>query len=231
MGKVTVPEAHWDAMFAPSSCLTIITTMDAEGRTNAATFATTTRVNHGPVYIAFALNAEPPSDTCANVLATGTFVVNVVPFHEEMLRKAQIVGLPFAAGVNELERADLTALPSVVVPPVRIQECPVHFECEVAWTHSWEHRMMVCGRVVGVSADEDCYDPRGVLRWESVRPSHYCGAAYEGNFVPAYEPTFVPRGYGGPSDWRPGKTPVRGVPNVLADESISIEYGGSSWKP
>ena len=34
--KIDVPSAHWDRLFAPSACLVMITTVDEDGRVNAA---------------------------------------------------------------------------------------------------------------------------------------------------------------------------------------------------
>ena len=51
--KIDVPPEHWDRLFAPSACLVMITTVDGEGRINAASFGTCVRVCHDPVYIAF----------------------------------------------------------------------------------------------------------------------------------------------------------------------------------
>src|SRR5262245_64550615 len=78
--KVDVKPEWWDNIFAPSSCLTLITTVDRDGRVNAAAFGTCTRVCHEPMYIAFTCSAD--KDTTNNVLATGEFVVNVVPFEQ-----------------------------------------------------------------------------------------------------------------------------------------------------
>lgn len=224
--KVEVPERHWDAMFAPSSCLTMITTSDDDGRVNAATFGTCTRVAHDPVYLLFATTARPLSDTLANVRSTGQFVVNPVPFVASLLEKARIAGLPFETGVNELERAGLTSLPSLQVRPPRIAELYSHFECELAWIQEFEHRAVVCGRVVAVSMNEECYDTRGVVRWDVLKPAHYAGAPYGGNFVPAYPPLWVGRPYDGPADWRPGTPDVRDLPDIIAHRDMHVEYGG-----
>jgi flavin reductase (DIM6/NTAB) family NADH-FMN oxidoreductase RutF len=59
-------------------------------------------------------------NTYLNIRATGQFVVNPVPFEARLLEQARIVGLPFAPGVNELERAGLTALPALAMAPPRI---------------------------------------------------------------------------------------------------------------
>lgn len=49
--KLVQPEKYWDRLFAPSSHLAMITTVDVEGRVNAATYGTCTRVKHKPVYL------------------------------------------------------------------------------------------------------------------------------------------------------------------------------------
>src|SRR6266699_3670845 len=83
--KTDVSPEFWDNIFAPSSCLVLITTVDPQGRVNAAAFGTCTRVCHEPMYIAFTCGTG--KDTSDNVLATGEFVVNVVPFEQAMLDK------------------------------------------------------------------------------------------------------------------------------------------------
>src|SRR5690606_32518545 len=113
--------------------------------------------------------------------------------------KVMVTGLPFAPGVDELAKADLTAIASRVVRPPRVLECPRHFECKVEWTKRWAgDRLMVCGRVVAASVDADCVDKKGYLQWDRARPAHYCGAPYGAVFVKAYEVLQVEIPYDGP---------------------------------
>jgi flavin reductase (DIM6/NTAB) family NADH-FMN oxidoreductase RutF len=186
--KFSLPEKYYDRLFAPSSCLALITTISKDGHINAAAFGTCVRVNHNPVYIAFTTTVG--NGTGDNILSTGEFVVNLPPFNPVMLGKTMIVGLPFATGDNELVHAGLTAMQSETVRPPRIAECPRHFECKVEWTRQWSgSRLMVCGLVTAASADADCVDAKGYVIWDKVAPAHYCGAPYgEGNmFVKASE--------------------------------------------
>jgi flavin reductase (DIM6/NTAB) family NADH-FMN oxidoreductase RutF len=44
-----------------------------------------------------------------SIVATGEFVVNVVPFDRNILEKVQITSLSFGPGVDELQIAGLTA--------------------------------------------------------------------------------------------------------------------------
>jgi len=195
--KVSLPEKYFDRLFAPSSCLAIITTADAAGHVNAAAFGTCTRVNHNPVYIAFTTTIG--NDTARNILANGEFTVNLPAYEPAILQKVMVVGLPFAAGIYELDKAGLTALAGEAVRPPRIAECPRHFECVTEWTKEWaDGRLMVCGRVVAASADDGCIDAKGYVCWEKVRPAHYCGAPYGNMFVKAYDAIAVDVPYDGP---------------------------------
>ncbi len=193
---VQQPEKYWDRLFAPGGHAAIITTVDREGRVNAASYATCVRIVHKPVQIAF--TTSQAGDTGRNVTDTGQFVVNLPSFERDILEKVRIVGLPFARGVNELEKAGLTALPSTLVKPPRIAECHRHFECEVVWTKEWLNRMMVVGNVVAASVRADCVDRKGYIIWERVKPVAFCGAPYVNMFAAAHETMAVDLPYDGP---------------------------------
>jgi flavin reductase (DIM6/NTAB) family NADH-FMN oxidoreductase RutF len=163
------------------------------------------RVVHKPVHIAFTTSTH--KHTYRNVKETGQFTVNPASFDRALLEKACILGLPFADGVNELEKAGLTALPATRVKPPRIAECHRHFECELVWMKEWVDRVMIVGNVLAASVDADCVDERGYLVWDKVKPVQYCGAPYqryvnkppyEHMFVAAYETMSVHTPYEGP---------------------------------
>jgi flavin reductase (DIM6/NTAB) family NADH-FMN oxidoreductase RutF len=198
--KADHPPEHWDQIFAPSSCLAVITTADSAGRVNAAAFGTCTRVCHDPVYISFTVGRS--KNTADNIRDTGEFVVNLPRFERADLERVRVVGLPFDKGVNELDKAGLTGIPSRVVTPPRIEEFPRHFECKVEWTKEWVNRLMVCGKVVAVSADADCIDANGKVIWDRVKSAHFCGRPYDGGFVAAYEAMSVDIAYDGPEALR-----------------------------
>ena len=198
--KIDQSPAHWDQLFAPSSCLAVITTVDAMGRVNAASFGTCTRVCHDPVYIAFTVGAV--KHTADNIRETGEFVVNLPRFERSILERVRVVGLPFERGVCELDKAGLTALPSTIIKPPRVAECSRHFECKVEWTREWVNRMMGCGKVVAASADEDCVDANGDVIWGQVKSAHFCGRPYGGSFVAAHEVMTVGLPYDGPEALR-----------------------------
>jgi flavin reductase (DIM6/NTAB) family NADH-FMN oxidoreductase RutF len=194
--KLDQPPKYWDRLFAPSSCLAMITTVDAQGRVNAASYGTCTRVHHEPVFISFTANVG--ADNANNILVGSDFVVNLPRWERESLEKVRVVGLPFEPGISEIDKAGLTALPSTIVKPPRIAECSRHFECKVEWTKEWSQRLMVVGRVVAASVDADCVDAEGYVLWDKVKSAHYCGAPYGGRFVAAYETMAADVPYDGP---------------------------------
>ena len=194
--KLDQPRIWWDRLFAPSSSLAIITTVDRLGRMNAAAYGTCTRVHHEPVHIAFTANIG--SDTARNVSDGGEFVVNLPRFDRQCLEAVRVVGLPFEFGVNEIEKAGLAAITSTKIAPPRIREMPRHFECRVQWTKEWAGRLMVVGEVVAASVDSDCIDGEGYLLWEKTAPVHYCGAPYGGKFVAMCDVMAVDVPYEGP---------------------------------
>ncbi|MDB5572427.1 MAG: flavin reductase FMN-binding protein [Hyphomicrobiales bacterium] len=190
------PEKYWDRLFAPGGHASMITTVDEEGRVNAASYATTVRIVHNPVQIAFTTHAA--GQTAANILATNQFVVNLPSFERDILEKVRVVGLPFAKGVNELEKAGLTAIPSQTVKAPRILECTRHFECEVVWVKEWQKRMMIVGNVLAASVHKGLVDEKGYLVWEKVKPVAFCGAPYVNMFAAGYETMEVGMPYEGP---------------------------------
>jgi flavin reductase (DIM6/NTAB) family NADH-FMN oxidoreductase RutF len=86
-------------------------------------------------------------DTATNIVATGEFVVNLVPAHLAEAMNMTTVNAP--SEVSEMELAGLTPIPSLKVAPPRIGESPVAFECKLM--HALETgptQLTVIGRVV-----------------------------------------------------------------------------------
>jgi flavin reductase (DIM6/NTAB) family NADH-FMN oxidoreductase RutF len=82
---VSQPEKYWDRLFAPGGHCGIVTTVDKDGRVNAASYATCVRIVHNPVQIAVTTN--PAGHTAENLLATGSFVVNLPQFERDILER------------------------------------------------------------------------------------------------------------------------------------------------
>ena len=147
----------------------------------------------------FEFTMDSRKHTSNNVLTTGEFVVNVVPFDRAILEKVQVTALSFPQGVNELEIAHLTAIPSRIVKPPRIGECLSHFECKVEWTKLWlTTRLTIVGRVVAASANRDCVDDQSFVIHDRFRTVQHCGHVYGSQFLGNFELMKVDAIYEGP---------------------------------
>ncbi|MEC9375974.1 MAG: flavin reductase [Pseudomonadota bacterium] len=109
--------------------INIITSMDKEGRINAAPYSFIMQYNvmhHNPQMM---LGFRQDSHTFQNICDTGEFVINCPGWDslEDMMETARF----WPAGVNELEHTDYTMIPSQKVKPPSIAECPQIAECTV----------------------------------------------------------------------------------------------------
>lgn len=141
--------------------IALVTTLDAEGRLNAAPFSFFNVLGSEPPIVAVCPGDRPdgtPKDTARNIRFGHEFVVNLV---DEDLAGAMTqcaAALPY--GENELEAADLTTRPSSAVNPPRIAEAPASLECVEWGTLQIGENRIVIGRVLRVHARDGLLDPR-----------------------------------------------------------------------
>src|SRR5262249_15335928 len=113
--------------------IALATTIDGDGRVNAAPFSFFNAVSSVPPVVVLGISPGAATedgykDTERNIRDSGEFVVNLVD--EALAERMNICAIDFPAGTGELEKADLTALPSAGVRPPRIAQAPVSFECQ-----------------------------------------------------------------------------------------------------
>jgi len=109
--------------------IAIVTTIDDGGRVNAAPFG---------LVFPFCSSLENPQmllcsnsmwHTSQNIESTKEFVINYAPY--SLIEKVAKTGLMYSAGVNEIDKAGLTAVPALKVKPPRLEECFQHIECRL----------------------------------------------------------------------------------------------------
>jgi len=149
-----VVKDHWiEVNFVLPQPITIVTTVDRDGRVNAALKSLVMYCSTQDIM--FGCNVE--HDTAKNVLETGEFVVNIPS--TDILKQIAVTAVPYPRGVNEIEEAGLTAIPSSKVRPPRIKECKAHAECKLIWHKRLGGNAIVfIGRVVALSVDEDSFN-------------------------------------------------------------------------
>lgn len=129
-----------------------ITTQDAEGRINAAPYSFFNVMGSAPPTVAIGLLADPLrglKDSARNILETGEFVVNLVPY--SLAEAMNITAVDAPSGTDELALAGLDPAPSRAVRPPRIEQSPVALECVVADTlTTGPNQTLVVGRVQSI---------------------------------------------------------------------------------
>ena len=152
--SVSVNEFRWFKLYLPipMGC-TIITTMDEQGRVNAAPFAMVFPWNNDEKEPQLIVMAFSGWHTSQNIKKTGEFVVNwpEVNLVKEIMKTAVL----YDEGVNELNMAGLTAMPAAKVKPPRIAECAGHYECKLNRIIEMGSGYHIIGDVVDISLNKD----------------------------------------------------------------------------
>lgn len=149
-----------------------VTTVDLQGRVNAAPFSFFNVLGIRPPMVGFAPgDKEPglPKDTARNIRQTREFVVNLVD--EANAEAMNLTAAELPGGVSELEVAGLTAVASSLVTPPRIGEAPVALECREWATLEIGANRLVIGIVERIWARDGVIDPVTFLvNPEAFRP-------------------------------------------------------------
>jgi flavin reductase (DIM6/NTAB) family NADH-FMN oxidoreductase RutF len=141
-----------------------ITSLDLDGRLNAAPFSAYNYVCTDPPIVAVGVANRPGpaivgKDTAQNIRNTREFVINVVS--EELAEAMNVCAVDFPPGVNELEQAGLATEPSRLVKPPRIARAPAALECREYTTMEIGRSRIILGQVVGVHVKDEFLDPKG----------------------------------------------------------------------
>ena len=111
--------------------IALVTTLGPMGP-NAAPFSLFNMIGTAPPLLMFSVGNQgdgQEKDTIQNIRRIPEFVVHIC--NESIAERMNICSTDFPAGVNELEKAGLTAEPSQKVRPPRIKEAPVQMECRL----------------------------------------------------------------------------------------------------
>lgn len=155
-----------------------VSTLSEEGTRNLAPYSFFNAVGYYPPLVMFASGGRPPvgrmKDSMRNVIATGEFVVNIVPHalrHEMNLTAEEV-----APQTDEFAHAGLEAAPSRLIKPPRVALSPAAMECRLVKVVDLPGRgmdaeaKMAIGHVVGMHIDDAVIDSEGRFDILKVRP-------------------------------------------------------------
>ena len=142
-----------------------ITTVGVDGVGNLAPHSFFTVACQKPPMVSF--SSVGRKDTLGNILATGHFVVNLVPEGMEDLANAS--SAPFGPDVDEAEAVDVALEPSEVVPVPRVANSPASIECRLHSSLKLGNSHLVIGEVKAITVREEALEG-GRPTMDALRP-------------------------------------------------------------
>lgn len=140
--------------------IALTTTVDPQGRVNAAPFSFFNVLGDSPPIVGLCPGDRAPGvpkDTARNIRLTHEFVVNLVD--EALAGKMNLCAAPLPPGESELSHAGLTAAPSSTVKPPRIAESPASLECKSWGILEIGDNRLIIGEVLRIHVREGVLDP------------------------------------------------------------------------
>jgi len=141
--------------------IALVTTVDAEGRVNAAPFSFFNCLSADPPILALGVENHPDmsfKDTALNIRLTEVFTVNMVS--HAIAEAMHVCAVGFAHGTDELAKAGLTAMPGTKVASPWIKEAPAAFECRRHITlELGKSRQIILGEIIYAHYRADVIDP------------------------------------------------------------------------
>jgi flavin reductase (DIM6/NTAB) family NADH-FMN oxidoreductase RutF len=160
--------------------IALVTTLGPVGP-NAAPFSLFNMVGTAPPLLMFSAGNQgdgSEKDTLQNLRQLPEFVVHIC--NEAIAERMNICSTDFPRGVNEIEKAGFTTVPSMKVRPPRIKEAPVQMECRVVRIVDFGTRHhVVFGEVVMFHYHDGIVNERGHVSLAKLNPigrlsgSHY----------------------------------------------------------
>lgn len=142
--------------------IALVTTLDAEGRVNAAPFSFFNCLSADPAIVALGVESNEVTggkDTARNIRLTEEFTVNIVD--GALLDAMNVCAVPFAPEIDELVEAGLDAVPGTKVRCPRIAQAPAALECRRhVGLQIGRSREIILGEVLAVHIRADLVNER-----------------------------------------------------------------------
>ena len=142
--------------------IALVTTIDPEGRVNAAPFSFFNCLSADPAIVALGVehrDAVNGKDTGRNIQLTEEFTVNIVD--SALLDAMNVCAVPFAPEIDELAEAGLEPVPGTKVRCPRIAQAPAALECRrYVGLQIGRSREIILGEVLAVHLRADLVNER-----------------------------------------------------------------------
>jgi flavin reductase (DIM6/NTAB) family NADH-FMN oxidoreductase RutF len=140
--------------------IALVTTVDPQGRVNAAPFSFFNCLSADPPILALGVENHPDmrfKDTGLNIRLTEVFTVNIVS--HAIAQAMHLCAVSFPPQHDELQASGLTAMPGVRVASPWIKEAPAAFECRRHVTlELGKSRQIILGEILFAHYHSDVID-------------------------------------------------------------------------
>lgn len=149
-------------------------TIDLEGNPNLSPFSFFNVFSANPPILIFSPARRGRDNTTKhtyeNVKLVKEVVINVVT--HDIVEQMSLSSTEYAQGVNEFEKAGLTAVQSETIKPFRVKESPVQFECVVnevieLGANGGAGNLIIC-EVKLIHINDDVLDENGIIDQQKI---------------------------------------------------------------
>ncbi|GMQ30355.1 flavin reductase family protein [Algoriphagus confluentis] len=165
-------------------------TVDLEGNVNLSPFSFFNLFSANPPILVFSpsrrVRDNTTKHTLENVLEVPEVVIHVVGF--DQVEQMSLASTEYPKGVNEFEKAGLTAVKSDLITPPRVKESPVAFECRVnevkpLGDQGGAGNLVIC-EILRIHLDERILDEHGAIDPHILAPVARLGGSWYSRITP-----------------------------------------------
>ena len=164
--------------------IAFVSTIDRAGNVNLSPFSFFNLFSANPPILIFSpsrrVRDNTTKHTLDNVVEVPEAVIHIVGF--DRVEQMSLASTEYPKGVNEFEKAGLTAIPSSLVTPPRVNESAVAFECKVIevkslGTEGGAGNLVIC-EVIAMHVDEAILDEKGTIDPQKLSPVARLGGSW-----------------------------------------------------
>jgi len=144
----------------------LVTTVGADGKPNIITLTLVGAVCWRPPVVGIGVGKNQHSRSLID--ECGEFVVNMP--RVEMLRDVEYCGLVSGRDVEKGANTGFTLVPSSMVKPFMIEECPLNLECRVKTRIPLGSNILFLGEVLRIRIEENILDDKGGVDLAKAAP-------------------------------------------------------------
>lgn len=149
--------------------IALITTMQENGKLNAAPFSYFNIVSAKPplVSVSVRYDTDNQKDTSRNIFRTKEFVIHIVS--ENLIEQTDKTAKSLSNEESEVEYVGLHQVPSTTIKTPGIAEAKIRLECVYETHIHFESTDLIIGKVVGFHIEEELFS-NGKIDLEKLQP-------------------------------------------------------------